>query len=207
MRIARTASICLALGLLLTAFPAGAQGLNPFSGGGNIGAHLGYLKGVDSEDGNLMVGGHLEILLTQFLGIRGDVSYHSEEEYRFMAEGQDLSLEVRTIPVTVSARVYLPLPVGIKPFGSAGVGWYRMEYEFSEDALDLFDVEDDTETTFGWHLGAGLVLPLAPRIGLYGEYRAIFTDPDRDLGDEVQEAIGELDFDASNLIVGLSLYF
>ena len=68
-------------------------------------------------------------------------------------------------------------------------------------------VADATETTFGWHVGAGLAMALAPRIGLFAEYRAIFTDPDRELGAQVREEIRNLDFDSSNAIAGISLYF
>ena len=197
----------LALGLL---FPvtASATGLgSPTSNQGNIGVQVGYLKATDADDGNYLVGGHLELHLASFLGLRADVSRRTEEMYKFRAEGNDLSMEVQTIPITASARLYAPIPIGIVPYALGGAGWYRMEYTFSEDARNLFDVSDHTETTFGWHVGGGALMSLGPRLAVFGEYRAIFTDPDGDLNDEVQQAIEDLDFDSSNVIAGVSVYF
>ena len=90
----------------------------------------------------------------------------------------------------------------VQAMASASGGWLS-----EADAKELLGVADATETSFGWHVGAGLAMALAPRIGLFAEYRAIFTDPDRELGAQVREAIRNLDFDSANAIAGISLYF
>ncbi|NNF08579.1 MAG: porin family protein [Candidatus Eisenbacteria bacterium] len=174
---------------------------------GNFGGQVGYFKSTDGDSGEYLLGGHLELHLAHFLGIRGDASYRTDETYNFQAQGNDLSLEVRTIPITASARVYAPLPINLIPYGLAGAGWYHIDYTFSDDAKALFDLEDTTETTFGWHVGAGLLVSLGPRMALFGEYRAIFMDPEREFDEAIQQTIKDLDFDTSNIMAGISLYF
>jgi hypothetical protein len=78
---------------------------------------------------------------------------------------------------------------------------------FSEDAKTLFDLEDRTETSFGWHVGVGAVMALAPRIGVFAEYQAIFNDPQGELDEQTREAIENLEFDSSNIVAGVNLYF
>jgi len=174
---------------------------------GHVGAQVGYLKAAGADEGDYLVGGHLELGLLKIFGVRGSVGYQSDEEYRFEVEDTDLALDVKTIPLTLSARVYAPLPLNLSPYALGGGGWYRREFMFSEDAKTLFDLEDRTETSFGWHVGVGAVMALAPRIGVFAEYQAIFNDPQGELDEQTREAIENLEFDSSNIVAGVNLYF
>jgi opacity protein-like surface antigen len=199
--IVSAAWICL--GLLATPAPA-ADLLGESSG--SWGAHVGYARTRDAEDGNYLIGGHLELQPAPFLGLQGAIDYRSSESIRLSTQSDQGDLEVRTIPVTATARLYLPLVPGLSPFALAGAGWYRQTYDFSE-RLENLGLEDRSETTFGWHLGGGARLAVAPRLSLYGEARYIFLDPERKFGDEVQEDIRDIDYNSTYLLGGMNFHF
>ena len=81
-----------------------------------------------------------------------------------------------------------------------------MVYDFPQQ-FEALGFDDETVSTFGWHLGLGGKWRMADRVSIYGEGRYTFLDPDKKLGDDVQQEIGELDYDRSNIIAGLSLEF
>ncbi len=172
---------------------------------GEYGVHLGYSKAAKAEDGDFLVGGHLEARLAPALGIQVAVDYHSTDEYA-LGEVADPALQVRTIPITVSARAYLPVVGGFSPFLVAGGGWHNVIYDYP-DRFEALGVDDETVSTFGWHLGLGGRVQIADRVAFYGEGRYTFVDPSKELGDDVRDEIGELDYDRSQIITGLSLEF
>jgi len=173
--------------------------------GSNIGVHLGYAKAEGAEEGNGLVGGHLELRPARWFGIQGAVDYRHVEEYTVSIGGFSDALDVRSVPVTVSARFLVPSNAW-KPYGVAGAGWYYLVYDYSEE-LELLGAEDETENTFGWHVGAGLEVPLSPKVSLFGEGRAVFVDPDKDLDDDDANRITELDYDSTYFSGGLNLHF
>lgn len=200
-----TAAAALA-GLALAAFDAARTALaGPPTGSGNYGVHLGYSKAAEAEDGDMLVGGHIEARLAPALGIRASVDYNGTEEYA-IGSGLDPALQVRTIPVTLGARLYLPLVSGFSPFLAAGGGWYNVIYDYPS-RLESLGFDDERVSTFGWHLGLGGKWNVAERVSIYGEGRYTFVDPDKKLGDEVQEEIGEFDYDRSDIVAGISLEF
>jgi hypothetical protein len=87
-------------------------------------------------------------------------SYRSDEYY-----GGDL--KTKTIPVTASILVR-PIP---NLHGDVGVGWYHTKYEY---AAAVPTIADETKQDFGVHLGAGLQMPLAPRVALDLTGRYVF---------------------------------
>jgi len=193
----------LAASLVLLASPALAA--DGHGAGGDYGVHVGYSKARQAEDGDFLIGGHLEARLAPALGIEAAVDYHGTEEYP-AASVTDPPLEVRTIPVTLSARVYLPVVARFSPFLAAGGGWYNVIYDYP-NRFEALGFDDETVSTFGWHLGLGGKIWLDESVSIYGEGRYSFIDPDKELGDEVRDEIGELDYDRSTLRAGLSLEF
>ena len=170
----------------------------------NWGAHLAYTKVKDASDGNYLWGGHLELALAPFLGVQGAVDYRSDD--KFVTPSGVEGVRVRSVPVTLTGRLYLPGPLPIRPFAEAGAGWYRVVYDYTR-GLEALGLEDQTVTTFGWHTGVGVNVNLAPNLLLTGDGRYVYADPKRKLDPAVSEQIRNLDYDNINLGVGLSLAF
>ncbi len=184
---------------------AAADGIENHSG--NYGAHIGYSKSQGAEQGEMLFGGHIELNPAPWFGLQGAVDYRSEERIRLSTSQGDQTINVKTIPVTASARLYLPFPGGFSPFASAGAGWYRQVYDFPPAMEGAFGLKDRSESSFGWHVGAGADIAFAPQVSLYGEGRFIFLDPKRDFGGDVQQEIRNIDYDSSYLAGGMSIHF
>ncbi|MCA9757650.1 MAG: porin family protein [Candidatus Eisenbacteria bacterium] len=202
--IAKRWFLAAGTGLAMASLPVAAHAAGA-TGGGDYGIHVGYMKAAEAEDGDVLIGGHIEARLAPALGIQAAVDYNGSETYP-LASVDSPAVEVRTIPVTLSARLYLPVVSGFSPFLAAGGGWYNVVYDFPQQ-FEALGFDDETVSTFGWHLGLGGKWRMADRVSIYGEGRYTFLDPDKKLGDDVQQEIGELDYDRSNIIAGLSLEF
>jgi len=59
----------------------------------------------------------------------------------------------------------------------------------------------------GWHVGAGLEVKVAPRVALYGEGRAVFLDPERDLDSSVFNQVEDFDYNSTYFVGGLNFLF
>ncbi|MFN8547038.1 MAG: porin family protein [Candidatus Eisenbacteria bacterium] len=186
--------------------PSLAQASEP-GAAGNIGPHLAFSKAKDANDGNFLVGGHLELLLAPILGIQGSADYRSEDHFVARTPLGNESLHVRTIPLLLTGRLYLPGPMPIRPFALAGAGWYHVAYDYSAGLESRYGFKDESVDTFGWHVGAGVNLPLGPDVTMSAEGRYNFVDPERKLGHDVRDAIRDLDYDAYTLGVGLNFGF
>jgi opacity protein-like surface antigen len=191
--------LALVAGLASTAPAAGLPGRT-----GSFGVHGAYLKAADAEDGDAAAGAHFEILLGRLIGIRGEANYHGEESYAIQPADDNGTLTVQTVSLGASGRFYLPVDLPIVPYATAGAAWYQLNYDVEDSP---FDLEEDSESTFGWHIGAGAVLAVSERLGLFGEFRAVFMDPDKKLGEDVQDQIEDLDFDKTMIQAGVSYYF
>jgi len=173
-------------------------------GVGNWGPHVAYTKVADADDGNYLVGGHLEMMLAPILGIQGAVDYRSSEPF-----GDTIfpdAVEVRSIPITATARLYLPTPA-FSPFLGLGAGWYHVNYDYSKQIENQLGFKDERVSTFGWHLGGGAKVPISPRFSLGGEARYTFVDPERNLNDDVADEIRDFDYDSFYLIGALNIEF
>jgi opacity protein-like surface antigen len=171
----------------------------------DIGAHLGYAKGADADEGNMLVGAHAELSLLKFLGLQGAADYRLVESTEVdLGGGETGELKVRSIPLTLTARAYIPGT--FSPFVALGAGWYHLIYDYS-DEIEALGAEDDSETTFGWHVGGGLRYYVAPKMSLYGEGRAVFVDPDREFENTDLENITDFNYDSTFFAAGLSFHF
>jgi opacity protein-like surface antigen len=190
--------------LVLLAFVVGSGAAERADAEGNLGAHVAYTKAKDADDGNYLLGGHLELMLASFFGVQGAVDYRSEDRF-ITPEGED-GVRVRSTPVLLSGRLYVPGALPIRPFAEAGAGWYRVVYDYTE-MIEALGLKDETVSTFGWHVGVGVNLPLAPTMFLTGNGRYVFADPERELDSEVRDEIRDLDYDSYSLGLGLSIGF
>jgi opacity protein-like surface antigen len=187
----------IVIGVALAA-TAGAQ-TGP---GGNFGGHLGWAKASDAEDGNFLVGAHLELRPLPWLGVQGSADYRLADEF---GTG-DTTLKIRSVPLTVTGRLYFLNTAQLSVFAAAGAGWYYLVYDYSETLEDL-GLGDDHDSTFGWHLGGGVVLPLADKVSLYGEGRVVFVDPDQEVDDELADDVKDWNYDSTYLAAGVNFEF
>jgi opacity protein-like surface antigen len=171
-----------------------------------LGLHFGYAKARDADSGDGLVGGHLEIRPVRIFGIQGAVDYRSVSQYDVTVGPVDGSLDVRSVPVTLTGRLYIPVGVTSSLFAGAGAGWYHLIYDYSND-LEAIGVDDRSESTFGWHVGGGLDIGIAPRVSLFGEGRAVFVDPDRALDGDTLDQAEDFDYDSTYFAGGLTVHF
>jgi opacity protein-like surface antigen len=175
-------------------------------GAGEYGPHIAYTKAADSDNGNYLVGGHIELLPAPFLGLRGAVDYRSSERFK-VGNLQEGTVRVKSIPITATGKLYLPLSTSASPFLMAGAGWYRVVYDYSSAFERATGLEDQSVSTFGWHLGGGLKLGLSPTVSLSGEAQYVFVDPEKKLDSEVRDQIRNLDYNSVTFGLGLSVAF
>jgi len=201
LHIATASLCCIAL-----ASPGRAQDGYDQPLNGNVGIHAGYAKAQSAESGNALGGVHLEFMPVRVFGIQGAVDYRSDEEFDVSYLGTDAELNVRTIPITVSGKLYAPIAPRFQPYGLVGAGWYHQVFDFSEN-LEMLGFGDRDETTFAWHVGLGASALMSPRFGAFAEARWVFLDPDQQLNDNTVEQLEDFDFDSSHLMAGLNFFF
>lgn len=181
---------------------AGAQSVTV----GNFGVHGGVVKARDANDGRFQAGAHLELAPGSWVGIQAAVDYRSEEQFELQAGGLNAEVDVRSLPLTLSGKLYVPVLPKFAPYALGGAGWYHQKIDFSPD-LEALGFQDRKDTAFGWHAGAGAVVRVSPRVGLFAEGRWIFLDPDRDLNAETVDQIEDFDYNSSHLLGGVNFYF
>ena len=167
-------------GLLIVAVSASVNAQTPGLG---IGGHYSWVRNQETEEGTSMIGAMLR-LRGGLLGVEGAIDYKNEDM------GGDV--ELKTWPVTASLMIY-PLPV---VYALGGLGWYN-----STISSPLFD--DQTDSQLGYHLGAGVEVPMAPTVSLTGDFRYHFVDYEFE---DIPSTIGKVDADALSLNGGLIIY-
>ncbi len=155
-----------------------------------VGPRAGYYKTKDADEGQVY-GGAVTRLAFGGVSIEGAVDYR-QEEY----EGGLMTM--RSWPVQVSALLY-PLS---SLYGVAGAGWYHTTLDYNADKFEELGSsvipEDKTTSTLGYHLGAGLEVPLGTaRLTL--DVRYVFLNYDLDK----IENLPETDHDFLAVTLGL----
>jgi opacity protein-like surface antigen len=139
-----------------------------------VGPQIGYQRAADADAGRIMVGAFIRAKLSMAFALDASVNYRTEDYGSF---------EVTSWPVMLSALIY-PLPA---VYGIAGIGWHFSTISYNNDRfvnIDLADLDDRTTSPFGFHLGAGLEIPLADKMKLFGDIKYVFLDYDlEDIGD------------------------
>jgi hypothetical protein len=129
---------------------------------------LGMTKAIDANAGDAKFSGGLALRapLLPFLKIEGGIAYRQDS---FFDEG----LKVRMWPVTASAWL-APFPM---LYVGGGLGWYRTSYDF-QSPLQGANVTTDK---IGVHIGGGVSVPIAPKLGLDINGRYIFMQKNNDI--------------------------
>lgn len=151
---------------------------------------LGVTKSTDTNAGDAKAFGGLAIRapLFPFLEAEGGIGYRQDS---FAND----DVKVRQWPVTASLWLS-PLPM---VYAGGGFGWYRT----SLDYRDSLPFEDSTSLKTGVHLGGGLDVPIAPRLGLDLNGRYIFMQK----GDDNAQLPTTFDPDFWTTSLGLAIRF
>jgi len=156
-RVARLLTGTCALAILLS---ASAGWVNA----GEIIPSIGITKSTDENAGDAKFSGGVAFRapIVPFLKAEVGVSYRQQTYF-----SDDLT--VQQWPITGSLWL-TPFPV---VYAGGGIGYYQTTHKYS-GALSF--IEDRTDQQFGVHLGGGLDMPLAPRLGLDISGRYIFME-------------------------------
>jgi opacity protein-like surface antigen len=154
------------------------------------GPQIGYQRSGDADAGRIMVGAFIRAKLAMALALDLSVNYRTEQ--------YDAGIDVTSWPVLLSALVY-PIPA---VYGIAGVGWHFSTISYRNDRVELANLGDRTSSPFGFHLGAGLEIPLAQTVKLFGDIKYVFLDYDLDDVEDVR--LGDLSSNFYLINVGLA---
>jgi opacity protein-like surface antigen len=151
--------VLLILGLALSMIVnASAQGVG-------LGPQLGYQRGRDADNGNLMVGAALRMKLGPGLGVEGSLGYR-EQSY------SNGAVTVRDWPVMLTGLIY-PFPM---IYGAMGAGWYNTSFDYDQSRFLPGTVSNETKQNVGWHFGGGLELPTGATSKLTADIRYVFLN-------------------------------
>lgn len=160
-----------------------------------IGPRLGYYTSEDADDGNFYGGLQLRARTGPSFGIEAAVDYRTAQTYSI----EDYSVSVRSVPVTLSAMLFIPME-GFAPYGLAGIGAYYTIYDYSNEA-EALGIEDTNNFNVGYHLGFGIEIPFNRDVALNFDYRYLFLNPD-----ENEENLNDASFNGNVFTAGLTFY-
>jgi opacity protein-like surface antigen len=159
-----------------------------------LGPAAGYMRTRDADEGSWYVGLMARLKVTPFLAVEGMGAFRQHD----FTEG---AIRFTQYPVQLSALIFPFSPPDIlRPYALAGAGWYPTQIEY-RGPLDARD--DESDTLFGIHIGAGAELQLGPSLVANIDLRWIFMDePDVD-----NSAITDEEFDTWQVAVGVGFQF
>ena len=175
-----------ALLLLVAAGPEPEPPLPSSASGVAVGAHLGYYRIRDADEGTELVGAHVRWSPLPCLALEASVDAAEAD----VADGAG---ELSLVPVQLTALLKPFSGLAFTPYALGGVGW-----TFAE--IDLGDGDED-EADFSAHAGAGVEVGLGPLL-FHADLRWVFFDPDLDA-----PTLSDEDFDAWQAAVGASVRF
>ncbi len=100
------------------------------------------------------------------LGVMGNL-FGFEEEFAYAHDFFGKAPNLKSSALTVMTSAMLAPKVGpVRPYVLAGVGLIKTHVEFTPSALLTSD-----NNNFGWDVGGGLMITVAPHVGLRGDLR------------------------------------
>lgn len=199
-------SLMPSLAVLALAITASAASAAP--AGLGLGIHGGYGASGDAESGSPLLGAQVELRPAAMLGFVGSIAYKLDEDFAVTpAGGERMEYQAYSVPVSAMARLYLPLSA-FTPYATAGAQWRYIGYDFGDLEESIENLEaDDSDSAFGWLLGAGAEFASSSRLAMFMEARFEFIDADRDLGNADLASAEDFDYDQWSVVVGFTLYF
>jgi hypothetical protein len=176
--------------IILEEFSAERPGLSPV-GGFVLGPMAGYLRARGSDHGAWFGGVMARLYILPALAAEASVSLHQD---RF--EGG--AVRVTQWPVQVTGLLFPFQALPVDPYVLGGAGWY---YTRVHTRGSFASFADETDRSFGAHVGAGLELrPIGAPFTLFGDVRYIWIRPTTD-------AVERADFSFWQVTLGLGLNF
>jgi hypothetical protein len=179
-----------------------------------LGIHGAYSSGGDVEESEMGFGGQLEVPVNQILSVELAVTKFSDE-----IEGSGSTLEQDLTSIGFSAVFRGPLgpfgPLGqqLEGYMLFGANYNSIDTDislnsaFSNAITSNLDLDDD----LGFHVGAGLNVPIAYNMEIFAEYRYTFLETEGEeeitdmYGTYITEGDYEYDFGVGKL--GLNFLF
>lgn len=151
---------------------------------------VGITKSTDTNASDAQGSGGLAVRfpVLPFLKLEGGISYRHDS----FADGD---VTARQWPMTASAWL-APFPM---VYAGGGFGWYRTTLDYR----DSLPFEDETTLQTGVHLGGGVNVPIAPRLGLDLSGRYVFMQK----GNESAQVPTTFDPDFWTTTLGLAIKF
>ena len=176
-----------------------------------IGAHGAYSIGGDIEKSKAGYGVQTEVALTKNVGVELAASRFSDE---YDEEGISLEQDLTTIGLSVVGRA--TLVQNLQGFLLAGVDYNIADIDASIDPAAFEGIpmtaNVDIDDSVGFHLGAGLNMPIQKNWELFAEYRYTFLELEGEvsvsgMGITESEDIEKGDYDFGLLKVGVNYLF
>jgi len=133
---------------------------NYFAQSISLGPQLGFVKSTDADQTSLMPGLAARLSLLGF-GVEGSIYYKTED----LRNG---SVKTKSYPINITL-LWKVLPL---IHAEGGIGWYNTKID---DSNILDAVRSETKNGTGYHIGAGVELPLGG-ISLTADIRYVFLD-------------------------------
>ncbi len=170
-----------------------------------FGGQVGYFRSSGADQGAYYFGGVARYRIGSMLGFEATLGYRGKQVFDFgTVSGNQLYADVSTIPVTVSAMLFIPLrSTSFVPYGILGAGLYMMSIDYSPDINKTMG--DETKVKAGVHLGVGAVLPLSQSISAHADYRYLFLSRIFDPGAVYD--FSSKGYDGGAFTVGLMVFF
>jgi opacity protein-like surface antigen len=193
------ATFRLAAGLLtalalVSARPAAAQ----FSA--SVGAHLGYSRTKDADNGSFIGGAQFRLRLLSFIGAEALAEYRKTT---YQAGGVDI-LKVEDFPVQLSAMLYL-VPAG--PVQVYGLGGFGAHFTKSKGLGPASGTCETSQTKWSPHVGGGVEIWTSRNIFVTGDIRYTFLNVGSVSDVENQYKTGSLSANYWSATAGLNYKF
>ena len=131
--------------------------------GAGVGVRTGFFTGDDTDTHAWFFGLSGRYRMNRVIGLEAAV------DYQWLYEDFEEELKIRSIPITASALIHVPVLPYITPYGIAGAGMYIAFQDFDGH-------NNETVTEFGFHLGAGLEIRVSQNVAFHGEWKHLFLD-------------------------------
>jgi len=171
--------------------------VNAATTGFGLGIHGGYGESKNAESGSAIAGANVVVNVASWLGLVGMVDYKFEEEIAQPAG----TFTVTSFPISGMGRLYIPIQ-SFSPYVAAGVQYRLISY--GGDIFDSLEL-DDSDSSFGWLVGAGAEFNVGAKTELFGEVRYESSDPDQDLSNAADD-LENLDYDQWSVRAGLTFF-
>jgi outer membrane protein W len=157
----------------------------------SLGPVAGLIFAKDADRGTWFGGVQARLHFAKFFAVEAAITFH-QNHY------ENGDVVVTQYPLQLTAFLYI-IPEGpIRPYILGGVGWYytRIDYKDSFAVVN----NDQTESQFGEHFGAGVEIMLGAHSSLNADVRYIFINATND-------NVFNGDFNYWQLTLGVNFYF